>query len=592
MSELRRGTSRETKRSRRGWSRRAITRVVVPGAVALCACTDTPLPSAPPDRARITPTSGRSAAVIERPISAESLNVILAARMAAKQASHEDGRAYWGRQTDAALWSRVVASDSIVIVGLKAPSARRGVERGRVLVGAEDLTAARSAMTSLTGVRVVASDTLLPIVTATLASEADLARLRQLPFIDYVEPAYSGIPIGSLFHSSGCGAGQWDGATPSTTVPGDFVPQNYEEHQIPDAWYKSTGSGITIGLVDTGIDAQQPQLNSQFGDGWSYGRSLTIEAIGSGTQDPCGHGTHMASAIAAPRDGSNIVGVAWGANLLAVRAHENVVIGLNDIENIRLGIRRASQSSHIIAMAFGSLHPYSSISDEIDFWYYYYDRLFIGAAGTGVAWAEVVFPAQKAEVLAVSGVSCPECSYGVQVDLLGHEEQPVSPNISIGEWGLAKSSGSSNATAVVAGIAALVWGVDPARSRSSVMSSLIHSASPTGFKHTSRGWGPPNAWCAVGGFCHLYIDAERNLIEESGHYTFTAYHSGGVGPFSYQWATGETTKSKETYILVSYGTQDYQYEESVTVTDHGTGQSYLSSVWVTVRQPTGCPTCP
>lgn len=82
-----------------------------------------------------------------------------------------------------------------------------------------------------------------------------------------------------------------------------------------------------------------------------------------------------------------------------------------------------------------------------------------------------------------------------------------------------------------------------------------------------------------------------SLIEQTGSYTFMARQI-GEGPFTYQWDTGETTESKERFVQITYATQEYTFEEWVTITHQTTGESRRVKRDVIVRQPFNqCPTC-
>ena len=47
------------------------------------------------------------------------------------------------------------------------------------------------------------------------------------------------------------------------------LPWSFDAHNIPQAWNHSTGSGITVAIVDTGLSPQQAWMNQYFNDGYS-----------------------------------------------------------------------------------------------------------------------------------------------------------------------------------------------------------------------------------------------------------------------------------------------------------------------------------
>ena len=85
---------------------------------------------------------------------------------------------------------------------------------------------------------------------------------------------------------------------------------------VPDAWARSTGKGVTVGVVDTGA-ATHVGLYGQID-----GRSADfVGAGGSGYADRNGHGTFIAGLVAArPYNGYGTAGVAPDSHVAALRA--------------------------------------------------------------------------------------------------------------------------------------------------------------------------------------------------------------------------------------------------------------------------------
>ena len=76
----------------------------------------------------------------------------------------------------------------------------------------------------------------------------------------------------------------------------------------------ATGQGVTIGIVDTGVDLQHTQLDANIDP-----RSRDIVTSRNSVDDTDGHGTLVAGIIAAERDNIATHGVAPQARILAIR---------------------------------------------------------------------------------------------------------------------------------------------------------------------------------------------------------------------------------------------------------------------------------
>jgi len=96
----------------------------------------------------------------------------------------------WSDAPDSALWAEAARGDTLFAVGLKSPGAERGYFKGQRLIAATDWINSRQALSAASGVRLVWIDSLLPLVRIKISDPAMLARVRRLPFIDYIEPAY------------------------------------------------------------------------------------------------------------------------------------------------------------------------------------------------------------------------------------------------------------------------------------------------------------------------------------------------------------------------------------------------------------------
>jgi lantibiotic leader peptide-processing serine protease len=96
---------------------------------------------------------------------------------------------------------------------------------------------------------------------------------------------------------------------------------------------RATGQGVTVGVIDTGVDASHPDIAPNFSHALSRnfvvdrpdidGPCDTPTCVDPADVDQGGHGTHVAGIIAAARNGIGITGVAPDATIVNVRAGQD-----------------------------------------------------------------------------------------------------------------------------------------------------------------------------------------------------------------------------------------------------------------------------
>ena len=327
--------------------------------------------------------------------------------------------------------------------------------------------------------------------------------------------------------SSGCGYGTANLNTSDyrTVAPGARLPWSFDAHNISQAWNYSTGSGVTVAVVDSGLSPEQKWMNQYFNDGYSSGR--TVQKYGTfvdswwawsnnydGVNDKCGHGTKMAAVATAPRNNDNLpVGVAYNANLVTYRAVENVVI---DDYHEKRGVVEAltalanRSDVKVISMSLGSPFSIGNVSDAVKY-AHSKGKMILAAGGTSTSfttWYGVIFPASMSETVAVTGVKegqyskCDVCHTGSQIDFTVQMQRTNGtdnkiPVLSYYDGQANYVGGSSVATATTAGIAALVWAKNPSWSREQVLQKMKESADFYPNKHSEFGYGNIDALKAV-----------------------------------------------------------------------------------------------
>lgn len=113
-------------------------------------------------------------------------------------------------------------------------------------------------------------------------------------------------------------------ALPAGASSDPLWPSQWALTQIgaPQSWSRTTGAGILIGVVDTGVDANHEDLAGKVIASTScVGSRGDPSACGGSGQDDHGHGTHVSAIAAATTDNNRgIAGVAPGARLVVAKA--------------------------------------------------------------------------------------------------------------------------------------------------------------------------------------------------------------------------------------------------------------------------------
>lgn len=167
-----------------------------------------------------------------------------------------------------------------------------------------------------------------------------------------------------------------------------------------DAWAAGyDGAGVTVAVLDTGVDATHPDLKGQVTEARNF--TTSADAV-----DHHGHGTHVASTIAGTGAGNGHSGVAPAADLLVGKVLDDS--GSGTFSGIIDGMEWAARSdADVINMSLGSDVPDDGtgpLSVAIDSLTEETGALFVVAAGNSGR-RSIGSPASAAEALTVGAVS-------------------------------------------------------------------------------------------------------------------------------------------------------------------------------------------
>lgn len=281
--------------------------------------------------------------------------------------------------------------------------------------------------------------------------------------------------------------------TPTDT----FYPQqwNMENINAEGAWDKSVGTGITIAVIDTGVDYLHPDLDDNVILGYDWVNN------DNDPMDDNGHGTHVAGIAAAELNGMGVVGTANGAKILAIKVLDSAGSGYD--YNVASAIIEAADSGvDIISLSLGG--GYSQVIE--DSCNYAYDSGVLIVAAAGNNGGSVLYPAALDTVIAVSSVNSDNTissfsSRGLEIELcapgggdrLIYSTYPGS--------GYAWAAGTSMAAPHVSGVAALLKSIHPDWTNVDIRNYMLSTARDLGTpgRDGLYGYGLIDASRVIGG---------------------------------------------------------------------------------------------
>lgn len=263
--------------------------------------------------------------------------------------------------------------------------------------------------------------------------------------------------------------------------PGWSAPA-YADEVTDGQWYVSAlrlkqahavtrGAGVTVAVVDTGVDASHPDLSGSVLPGADFSTSFTTSS-GDGRKDTDGHGTGMASLIAGH---GRITGVAPQAKIVPVRddgagSHMAAAVqwavdhGVDVISISRVETTEDARLRQAVAKAVAA------------------GIVVVAGAGNQPKSTTVGYPARFPGVVAVCATT--RSGGHAAISVIGPELVLCAPGENVSgadrDDGYAIGDGTSNATALVAGAAALIRAKYPAMSATEVIQRLTSTADDKG----------------------------------------------------------------------------------------------------------------
>lgn len=284
--------------------------------------------------------------------------------------------------------------------------------------------------------------------------DAALSALRSDPTVVYAEPSYRvkayGLPTTGF---KGLGI----------NVNDPMYGQQYAPQLVnaPEAWSVTRGAGVTVAVIDTGVDGTHPEFRGRMVEGYN-----ATNRSGN-AKDDNGHGTHVAGIVAAAaNNGAGMVGIAPEAKVMPIKVLAADGSG-SDAEVADGIVWAADHGAQVINMSLGGPGESQVLADAVA--YALKKGVPVIAAMGNDGTNEKSYPAGYPGVLAVGATDAKDAAadfsqWGDWISVSAPGVQILSTfptyKCTLNEYGFPQDyavlDGTSMATPAVAGLAALV----------------------------------------------------------------------------------------------------------------------------------------
>ncbi len=259
------------------------------------------------------------------------------------------------------------------------------------------------------------------------------------------------------------------------------------------AWDMASGTAVTVAVIDTGVDYTHPELADSMWDGstcvsetgttsWSCTHGYDFEYDTSDprattTDSTSAHGTHVAGIIAAGHNDVGVVGIAYGAKIMALR------FGLDTASEIRAIDFAIANGAKIINASYAGETFSQAEYDAIER-FQNAGGLFVASSGNDGedldTASQPLYPASY-DLPAIVSVAATDAdddlayysNYGAtRVDVAAPGSN-IRSTVPLG--GYSYKSGTSMAAPLVSGVAALLWSYDATLTAAEVKTALMDS---------------------------------------------------------------------------------------------------------------------
>ncbi|MGW4998201.1 type VII secretion-associated serine protease mycosin [Streptomyces hydrogenans] len=283
-------------------------------------------------------------------------------------------------------------------------------------------------------------------------------------------------------------------------------PWSLQRVQLDELWAQSTGKGVRVAVIDTGVDVRNPQLAKAV-DARSGINLIPKEAKDAngyklkrgkenGTTDTVGHGTKVAGIIAArPAKGTGFVGLAPDATIIPIQ--QNDADGNGTTTTLATAIRHAiAKNADVINISQDTANAVKptplleqAVKAALD-----KDIVVVASAGNDGLGGNVkaTYPASYEGVLAVaaSDRNNERAQFSQSGDFVGIAAPGVDMVSTVPGGGHCADNGTSFSAPYVAGLAALIKAKHDKWTQEQIVAQIQQTAERSVAGHDRLvGWG-------------------------------------------------------------------------------------------------------
>jgi len=261
------------------------------------------------------------------------------------------------------------------------------------------------------------------------------------------------------------------------------IPWGVRRIRAPQAWSRTTGQRVKIGVIDTGVDFGHPDLRH------ALSRGINLLHRASLPHDDNGHGTHIAGTISAANASRGMIGVAPRTEIHPIKAFD--ANGTAYVSDIILGIDWCvHHGMDVVNMSFGMPNRSEALLKAVES-AYRSGVLIVASSGNDGKKGRIDFPAAFGHTIAVGALDrrgriarFTNRSAAIDIFAPGAKVESAWPG---GRRRV--MSGTSMATSHVSGAVALLLSAKPGLSPGRIKDILKRSAKPLAYDKAPRGAG-------------------------------------------------------------------------------------------------------